>query len=334
MTKSAGRCPFGSRRGFIAGAGGLAGAVGAGIGRLANAAPSGTNIGVGRAGQDDARTATQPFWGEYQGGILTPTQSHTYFAAFDLTVTQSGEVAALMRRWTEAAARMAEGETAAPLGNDLTVPAGDSGEVLGMSPARLTLTFGFGASLFIKNGRDHLGLSARRPAALVDLPRFNGDQLEDGRTGGDLSVQACADDPQLAFHAVRQLARLAYGAAQIRWVQTGFSGGFAAGETPRNLMGFKDGTQNPITRPPVERANSPRNPKDILWVGNEGSISSRLMWEVGYSPVLPAPRRASISDSVCSRPLSQPIGWPHPAPDRRRMRSAPPACSSRSPRPN
>ena len=41
-------------------------------------------------------------------------------------------------------------------------------------------------------------------------------------SGGDLSVQACSDDPQVAFHAVRQLLRLAGGAASIRWVQTGF----------------------------------------------------------------------------------------------------------------
>ena len=62
-----------------------------------------------------------------------------------------------------------------------------------------------------------------RPEALIDLPRFNGDQLVAERTGGDLSVQACADDPQVAFHAVRQLARLAYDAAEIRWAQTGFT---------------------------------------------------------------------------------------------------------------
>ncbi len=53
----------------------------------------------------------------------------------------------------------------------------------------------------------------RRPAALADLPRFVGDQLDPARSGGDLSVQACGDDPQTACHAVRQLARLAYGTA-------------------------------------------------------------------------------------------------------------------------
>ena len=64
------------------------------------------------------------------------------------------------------------------------------------------------------------------------------------RTGGDLSVQACADDPQVAFHAVRQLARLAYGVAEIRWAQSGFVSDSATESTPRNLMGFKDGTQS------------------------------------------------------------------------------------------
>ena len=49
------------------------------------------------------------------------------------------------------------------------------------------------------------------------MPKFNGDQLDPAQTGGDISVQACADDPMVAFHAVRELARLSYGAAQFRW---------------------------------------------------------------------------------------------------------------------
>ncbi len=107
------------------------------------------------------------------------------------------------------------------------------------------MTFGFGAGLFSKNGTDRYGLASRRPEALIDMPTFNGDQLVEAQTGDDLSVQACADDAQVAFHAVRQLVGLAYGKAQLRWVQTGFNAAFGAGETPRNLMGFKDGTQNP-----------------------------------------------------------------------------------------
>ena len=103
---------------------------------------------------------------------------------------------------------MTAGETARPLGDDLSVEGPDGGSALGLPPSRLTITFGFGPGLFMKNGVDRYGLAARRPDALVDLPKFNGDQLQPARTGGDISVQACADDPQVAFHAVRELDRL------------------------------------------------------------------------------------------------------------------------------
>jgi deferrochelatase/peroxidase EfeB len=215
-------------------------------------------------GDEPAQTNTaEPFWGGHQGGILTPLQQNTCFATFDLIATGRDDIIKMLQAWTAAAARMAGGRTAEPLGPDVSVPASDSGDTLGLSPARLTITFGFGAGLFTRDGQDRYGLAARRPAALVDLPKFNGDQLMAARTGGDLSVQACADDPQVAFHAVRQLARLAYNVAQIRWVQTGFSANFSAGETPRNLMGFKDGTNNPSI-------NDPGLMDKFIWVNDEG----------------------------------------------------------------
>ena len=151
----------------------------------------------------------------------------------------------MLRLWTDAAQRMTAGETARPLGDDVSIEGPDGGSALGLPPSRLTITFGFGPGLFIKNGVDRYGLAARRPEALVDLPKFNGDQLQPPRTGGDISVHACADDPQVAFHAVRELDRLSYGLAQIRWAQAGFLPDAPAGENPRNLMGFKDGTVNP-----------------------------------------------------------------------------------------
>ncbi|ERE11163.1 Dyp-type peroxidase, partial [Pseudogulbenkiania ferrooxidans] len=105
--------------------------------------------------------------------------------------------------------------------------------------------------------------AARRPEALVDLPKFNGDQLVPEKSGGDLSIQACADDPQVAFHAIRQLAALADGIAAVRWVQTGFASGAPGGGTPRNLMGFKDGTNNPSPKDPALMSQ-------FVWVGDEG----------------------------------------------------------------
>jgi deferrochelatase/peroxidase EfeB len=189
---------------------------------------------------------TEEFWGLHQGGIVTPAQAHSDFAAFDLTTDKRADVVTLLRACTLAAARMTAGTTAAPLAADRDAPGADSAEAPGLAAARLTVTFGFGAELLEKAGKDRYGLASSRPAALVDLPRFKGDQLVPARTGGDFSVQACADDPQVAFHAVRQLARLAYAIAEIRWTQSGFlSRPAKAGETRRNLMGFKDGTQTP-----------------------------------------------------------------------------------------
>src|SRR6266511_3796380 len=94
---------------------------------------------------------------------------------------------------------------------------------------------------------DRFGLAASRPEPLRDLPALPGDELDAGRSGGDLCVQACADDPQVAFHAVRTLARIGRGAVTVRWSQLGFgrtSSTSRAQATPRNLMGFKDGTAN------------------------------------------------------------------------------------------
>ena len=88
-------------------------------------------------------------------------------------------------------------------------------------------------------------------------------ELIETRTDGDLSVQASADDPQIAFHAVRHLARLAYGVAQMRWAQTGFISRVGPNQTPRNLIGFKDGTSNPSI-------NDLTAMEKFVWVGGEG----------------------------------------------------------------
>ena len=246
--------PRPSRRGFLAAAGGVAVA---GVGFATEGAVAAeTKPSVPGAG-------IEPFLGEHQGGIGTPQTSNSYFLAFDLVTAKRAEVVALLRRWTEAAARLSGGDTAVALGDDPAQPASDSGEALGLGPSRLTVTFGFGAGLFLKDGHDRYGLAARRPAALVDLPRFTGDQLVASHTGGDLSVQACADDPQVAFHAARQLARLAYGAADVRWGQAGFLSRPGGAKTPRNLMGFKDGTVNPSHREPATMTK-------FIWVGDEG----------------------------------------------------------------
>ncbi|MDR3605760.1 MAG: iron uptake transporter deferrochelatase/peroxidase subunit [Oligoflexia bacterium] len=263
MSKKPAQCPF-SRRGFLAAAGSLVASMG-----CAHAAVAGGLLnGLKKrdlAPMDSPDSALlvsaaqiESFYEKNQGGIATAQQKHSYFAVLDLTTAQRSDVISLLKSWTEASARMTQGLTALPISQDLTTPGADSGEAMGLAPSRLTITFGFGAGLFMKDGQDRYGLAAQRPAAFVDLPAFNGDQLVDTKTGGDLSIQACADDPQIAFHAVRQLAQIAYGIAKIRWAQTGFMPNTPDSETPRNLMGFKDGIMNP------------QDLDQFVWVGSEG----------------------------------------------------------------
>jgi deferrochelatase/peroxidase EfeB len=270
------KCPFSSRRGFLAAASSAMAAVPL-TGRAQENADAKTKAdkGITPAGQGAGRALSEPFYGAHQGGIVTALQNHTFFATFDLQAKTRDDVVKLLKDWTEAAARMTQGGTAQPAdayGDSADSPPTDSGEAVGLGPARLTLTFGFGPGLFTKDGKDRYGLGKQRPEAFVDLPAFNGDQMIDGRTGGDLSIQACADDPQVAFHAVRNLARIAYGAAQMKWTQAGFMSNYAAEDTPRNLMGFKDGTQNPTAkRPEATAGGSPTSGlDDVVWVNTEG----------------------------------------------------------------
>jgi len=250
-----------SRRGFFLGAGGFA-ASGLLVGGVAGAAGGYAAGRAGVAGSETAATAdvVYPFFGQaHQAGIQTPPQKYTVFMTYDLSTTLKTDVQVLLARWTAAIAQMVKG---APIGNP--EPSGDSavaldsGEAVGLGAQGLTVTVGLGPGLF--DGR--FGLSGKRPALLADLPDLPSDQLIAASTGGDLCLQACADDPQVAYHAIRNLTRMARGTASTRWTVTGF-GRASAGpnqETPRNLLGFKDGTRNIVDDADFDR-----------WVWTDGS---------------------------------------------------------------
>ncbi|AXI76696.1 iron uptake transporter deferrochelatase/peroxidase subunit [Peterkaempfera bronchialis] len=232
-----------SRRSVIgwAGAGVALGA--AGVGSVAAATMG------GEAGAAAGDAGAVPFHGEHQAGIATPVQDRLHFAAFDVTTGDRAALVALLKQWTRAAAAMTAGREVGDGAVDglAEAPPDDTGEALGLPASRLTLTIGFGPTLFEQDGKDRFGIRARRPEALIDLPRFPGDNLDPDRSGGDLCVQACADDPQVAVHAIRNLARIGMGTVSVRWSQLGFgktSSTTPEAQTPRNLMGFKDGTHN------------------------------------------------------------------------------------------
>lgn len=233
-----------SRRGLIASAGAGAAVALAGAGAMAA-------TGRAQAAADaEPRLHVVPFHGDRQAGITTAAQDRLHFAAFDLLASATrDDLVGLLQDWTAAAARMTQGLGAGPVGpltGNYDAPPDDTGEAIGLDPANLTITFGFGPTLFRDaDGTDRFGLAARRPDALQRLPHFPGDALVASASDGDLCIQACSDDPQVAVHAIRNLTRIAFGRAAIRWSQLGFGRTSSTARdqvTPRNLFGFKDGT--------------------------------------------------------------------------------------------
>jgi deferrochelatase/peroxidase EfeB len=212
---------------------------------------------------NDEGTGSVPFYGEHQAGIGTAAQDRLHFAAFDLLSEDPAELRELMRLWTLAAAEASTGEMVGDVNNVPLAPPEDTGETVGLLPSRLTVTLGFGPSLFEKPG---LGLAGKRPPALRPLPALPGDELEPAESDGDICVQACSDDPQVAFHAIRNLARIGRGVVAMRWSQLGFGRTASTSrsqDTPRNLMGMKDGTAN-------IRAEDMEDMERFVWVGDEG----------------------------------------------------------------
>ena len=254
-------------------------------GLLAGAGVAGAGLvaaGGGYAGHAMADTAntqndTEPFYGTHQSGVLTDTQRQVVLASFDLTSSDKNDLVTLLKDWSSLGAALTAGQSAtvpiydppgASGGNAYADSTGgsttdDSLEAYQLGANRLTLTIGFGRSLFTgKDGSDRFGISTHLPNALIELPHFSGDELTAADSDGDLFLMACADDPQVAFHAVRSIARVAPDVATLRWTQIGFSPDNTGG-TPRNLMGFKDGTMN-------SNVHLPADLDATVWAGDEG----------------------------------------------------------------
>ncbi|MFL6158861.1 MAG: iron uptake transporter deferrochelatase/peroxidase subunit [Marmoricola sp.] len=254
----------------VAGAGALAGAAALGGFELAQADGKGDSAPSAGLAYD--------FHGEHQAGIVTPSQDRLHFASFDVTTDSREDLIALLKAWTEAAEAMTAGR---PVGSGTVTsyasPPLDTGEALGLPASGLTLTFGFGPTLFEKDGKDRFGLLDRKPAVLERLPHFPADNLNPARTDGDLCVQACANDPQVAVHAIRNLARIGFGTVAVRWNQLGFgrtSSTSTTQQTPRNLMGFKDGTAN-------LKAEDSREIEKFVWVAD--GDDDKASWLTGGS---------------------------------------------------
>ena len=203
-----------------------------------------------------------PLYGEHQPGIVTPQQTYLYLASFRITAASRDAVVRLFRDWTKFADLSSAGG-AMRMGDNPLLPPSDTGETLGLPAARLTFTFGFGPTFFRQqDGRDRFGAASQLPRYLRDIPRMPRDQLDPLMSGGDVCVQVCAEDQQVAFHAVRNLIRLATGNATVNWLQEGFISAGTGGQTPRNLFGFKDGTANALHQ-------TPDGYRNVVWAGQD-----------------------------------------------------------------
>ena len=179
------------------------------------------------------------FYGEHQAGITTPMQKNIYFVVLDLHSTDKEEVIQMFKDWTDYSSKLVDGELVKKDGSNALLPPSDTGETVGLNPYRLTLTFGVSAD-FLKK----MGLEKKRPKEFRDLPPFPKEQLQEKYTGGDIVIQACADDEQVAFHAVRNLVRKARNTVTMKWSQSGLAAIGDRMSTPRSHFGFKDGTAN------------------------------------------------------------------------------------------
>jgi len=228
--------------------------------------------------ESDSITLTYPFRGDHQAGILTPAQDNLFLAAFDVAQGASAaELKALLTEWTTASEQMCAGELVGgePNANEQAAPR-DTGETWGYKPNGLTITFGVGKGLFVDaDGKDRFGLAAKMPAVLKEgMPSFAGDQLHAAQSDGDLLVQACSNDAQVCVHAIRNLTRIAFGTATLRWSQVGYgrtSSTSVDQETPRNLFGFKDGTNNIKAEDSADQLNK------HLWVQKGDDAAAEWM---------------------------------------------------------
>ncbi len=213
---------------------------------------AGVAVGAGAAGgiaaalaepdEAGAAPASVEFHGVHQAGIVTAAPPHAAHIAFDVLAADRAGLIDLFRTITARSRFLTAG--GAPPDPGIAGPPTDSGVLGPVVPAdRLTVTLGVGASLF----DDRYGLASRKPAGLTPMPVFPDDHLIDGRTHGDLSLQLCADNRDAVVHALRDITRHTRGAMQIRYRLDGFASPPRPAGTPRNLLGFKDGTSHPDT---------------------------------------------------------------------------------------
>ncbi|OJY66687.1 MAG: peroxidase [Rhodospirillales bacterium 70-18] len=228
-----------SRRGLLLGL--AAGGAGM-LAPTAQAAPALAASAQAAPAQVDPAAMAHPFHGPHQAGITTAQQAAGLVVAFDVLADSPAGLERLLRTLTARIAFLTQGGPV-PV-RDPRLPPADSG-LLGpvVRPDNLTMTVSAGASLF----DDRFGLAHARPRHLTRMERFPNDALDAAQCHGDLLVQICSNSAETNIHALRDIVKHLPDLLAPRWKLDGFlplDPTRPGGETPRNLMGFKDGTAN------------------------------------------------------------------------------------------
>lgn len=228
-----------SRRGFFAGLG-LSGATAVIASCSSSEGAQGTEDKNGTTSQGEsagrASDATRiDFDGPHQAGIKTAPQTHALVVAFDFKERDANadDLKRVMNIWTSDARALTQGKA----------PLADLEHELSHAPRNLTITVGWSPKII-----DRAGLMGKVPSwvkkNLKGLPKFKGDKISPDFSDGDLALQICGDDLTAVSHAARVLTRGCRDYVEPKWTQRGFLDS-PTGETPRNLLGFKDGTAIP-----------------------------------------------------------------------------------------
>ena len=230
-----------SRRGFVAGA------LGAGAGAAVGV---GTTLALTDSGLHSGKPSSRgggftPFEGPHQAGITTlPIPEQGLIASFNLQTRDRAGLQRVLEELTDEIRGLMSGTP--PEVRDPEFPPVDSG-ILGSHPPAdgLSILVGLGASVF----DNRFGLVDRKPRELVTMPFLANDRLDPKLSHGDISIVFEAGHNDTVQFAIRQIMRRTRSDLTLKWMIDGYARGIGAGQTskastPRNLLGFKDGTAN------------------------------------------------------------------------------------------
>ncbi|GAA5014448.1 iron uptake transporter deferrochelatase/peroxidase subunit [Actinopolymorpha pittospori] len=242
-----------TRRGFIGAA--VAGSAGA----VAAVTVLTTNPAAADGGVPVTPPAAYPFEGKHQSGILELAQRASAFVAFTVTSPDRARLQQMLKTLTSTIRYLMTGRG---VPYDGMVSTSYENGVLGpdIAPDGLTVTVSVGSSLF----DERFGLKSAKPARLRPMDEFPNDVLDRSFCDGDLILQICANNHDTVLHALRILMRATRADLQVRWRKEGFTSPPRPAGTPRNLLGFKDGTAN------KEVLDSPEVIDQIVWTKGGG----------------------------------------------------------------